>query len=174
MIQKTLRRYRGRVFFWAALPLLLSSTCWNGSARAAQPGVEAAAQGLSEKEIEDLIKQSDVYQAVAVELNGEAEYTEWLASTDSAVDHASLTFLDFLINGDSSSNRSKDQLPATNDMPRFVDVALGLVSAKEMQQAMRLYATQGSSAADEFIQTRERVYTRRIFLRNTGTATLTF
>lgn len=124
--------------------------------------------------ITNLIRQSDYYRAAAVSLGGEADYTEPLASTDGAVDHASLTFMDFLINGDSASNRSGNQLPGLADMPRFVDVALGLVSAKEMQQAMRLHAAQGSSAADEFIQTRERVYTRRIFLRNTSTDQLVF
>ena len=93
MIQQTLRRYRGRVFFWVALPLLLSCAAWVGAARAAepvQPGVKAAAQGLSEKEIEDLIKQAEKLQE-AGDLKAAAKIYERLLAWSERVngpDHA--------------------------------------------------------------------------------------
>ncbi|MEA2067663.1 MAG: hypothetical protein U9P12_00555, partial [Verrucomicrobiota bacterium] len=122
----------------------------------------------------DLISQSDYYQASSVGLGGEAEYTKPLKGTDGVVDHASLTFMDFNINGDPNSNFWENQLPDINDMPRFVDVSIGLVSSKDMQQAMRIHSSQGETAADDFLANRERVYTRRIFMRNTGTGSLNF
>ena len=93
MIQKTLHRYRWRVFFCSALPLLLSCVAWLGAARAAepaQPGIEAAAQGLSEKEIEDLIKQAEKLQE-AGDLKAAAEIYKRLLAWSERVngpDHA--------------------------------------------------------------------------------------
>lgn len=138
----------------------------------------------------DLIHQSDYYatginpaprsdfktmSANNAEINkGESPYTESLEETVGVQSHASITFLDFNINGNPSSNRSRNALPDPTDMPRFVDVSLGLVTSKELQQAMRIHTGQGESAATDFIDNRERVYTRRIFMRNRGTDPLTF
>jgi prepilin-type N-terminal cleavage/methylation domain-containing protein len=139
--------------------------------------------------VEKLIRQSDVYAAPAVQApradfvamssgdginHSDRPYTEYLEAIDGLSDHACLTFMDFLINGNSGSNYGDSRLPDVADMPRFVDVAIGLVSAKDLQQAMRLHAAQGSGAADDFLKKNEQVYTRRIHLRNTGTEALVF
>ena len=99
---------------------------------------------------------------------GESEYTSPLETTSGTANHAMLTFVEFLINGDPASNLGSNTPPDKNDMPCFVDVALGLASAIDMQQAMHLYNAQDSSKADEYIENHERIYTRRIFMRNTS------
>jgi prepilin-type N-terminal cleavage/methylation domain-containing protein len=99
---------------------------------------------------------------------GISAYTEFIEGTGGVHDHASITFLDFVINGDANSNFTADAPPDPDDMPRFVDVALGLVTSKEMEQAIRIDTAQGDAEANDFLHNKERVYTRRIFMRNKG------
>ncbi|MEE9368108.1 MAG: prepilin-type N-terminal cleavage/methylation domain-containing protein [Pontiella sp.] len=103
------------------------------------------------------------------------DYTEFLTRTEGLENHASLTFLEFVANANNTSATGTDSSPPDpNDIPRFVDVAFGLVSSKNLQQAMRIYNAQGNTAAQDFLAKRERIYTRRIFMRNTGTSQLNF
>jgi prepilin-type N-terminal cleavage/methylation domain-containing protein len=147
------------------------------------------APGNDAGSIEKLIRQSDFYAAETAQPprsdfttmtdgaginHGDRPYTEYLEALNGLADHACLTFMDILINGNGNSNYGDTRLPDVADMPRFVDVAIGLVSAKDLQQAMRLNAVQGSGPADDFLNKNEQVYTRRIFLRNTGTTALVF
>ena len=116
--------------------------------------------------LRNLLRQSNAYRADAVATDGSAAYTEYLESSDELSAHAALTFLDLVINGNVDSNRGRQRLPTPADRPRFVDAVLGLVSATDLEQAMRLYRTQGEHTALEFLAARESVYTRRIFMPN--------
>ncbi|MCF7818823.1 MAG: prepilin-type N-terminal cleavage/methylation domain-containing protein [Kiritimatiellales bacterium] len=100
------------------------------------------------------------------------EYTQPLSGTSGMESHAVLAFMDIAINGDRNSNNSTDGQPTPDDMPRFVDVAIGLVSSKDMEQAMRLSNAGEQSRAENHIENNERIYTRRIFMRNIGTGQL--
>ena len=122
----------------------------------------------------DLIKQSNMYRVQEMYLGGKREYTERLTETDGISSHTALTFMNFHINSDSNSNRTPPiALPSPTDMPRFVDVIIGLITADEMRQAMRIHSAQGANAADDFLERRERIYTRRIFMPNTGLTRIT-
>ncbi|MDF7825579.1 prepilin-type N-terminal cleavage/methylation domain-containing protein [Pontiellaceae bacterium B12227] len=120
-----------------------------------------------------LIAQSDIYQAEALELIGDADYTEALEDLNGITDHAALTFMDFRINGDSGSNRSGTDLPLATDLPRYLDVIIGLASARDVRQAMRIHSAQDASAAADYLEKRERIYTRRIFMPNSGLLRIT-
>lgn len=140
----------------------------------------------------NLIYQSDVYypssssevkrndfhpvKNTAIKPNHEASYylTDCIENIDGLEQHASVTFMEFLINGNSESNREQNRPPNQEDLPRFVDVSFGLVSAHEMRQAMRYFHRRSETAANEFLQKREQIYTRRIALKNRGTAGLDF
>lgn len=96
------------------------------------------------------------------------EYTQPLGQ--GLGNHAVLTFLDIKVNGTDNSNyvAAEDGTsppPEIADMPRFVDVAIGLVAANELETAMRLNDP-------SHIANREQIYTRRIFMRNRGVVDL--
>jgi prepilin-type N-terminal cleavage/methylation domain-containing protein len=101
----------------------------------------------------------------------EKEYTQ--TREDSGLTgHAVATFMDITVNGDCNSNRSDSGYglpPEPTDMPRFVDVAIGLISSADMDHALILLGAGEKMRCDAFIDSRERIYTRRIFLRNQGT-----
>lgn len=119
-----------------------------------------------------MIEQSDFYRSGKINLGGEMEYTEPMLNSERLTAQAVLTFMEFRINGDSSSNISG--LPQVDDLPRFVDVVIGLTAANDMLQAMRLYDRDGQSSAEDYLGKNEQVYTRRIFFLNTGITGLTF
>ncbi|MDF7809171.1 type II secretion system protein [Pontiellaceae bacterium B12219] len=106
--------------------------------------------------------------------DGEWFYTDALEETDGTIEQACLTFLDFNINGSYNSNRSADELPSINDLPRFVDLVVGLSTAKDMRMAMRLYAAQGENIALDYLAKHELIYSRRIYLTNRGINRLEF
>lgn len=116
----------------------------------------------------ELIKQSNTYRAPSIAVDGTRDFTEKLKDLSGITEQAMLSFLDFRINGDFDSNRSATALPQVADRPRYVDVILGLTSAADLRQAMRLYSAQGADAASDFLEPREQIYTRRIFLPNAG------
>jgi prepilin-type N-terminal cleavage/methylation domain-containing protein len=101
-------------------------------------------------------------------------YTEALEETSGTVEQACLTFLDFNINGSYASNRSADEFPTVEDLPRYVDLIIGLSTAKDMRMAMRLYAAQGERVALDHLAKQERIYSRRIYLTNRGIDRLEF
>jgi prepilin-type N-terminal cleavage/methylation domain-containing protein len=133
-----------------------------------------------------LIKQSDYYYTYSSQTAGDfesihgaremdtirADYTRPLSAGDR---HAALTFMDISINADPEWNYANPDGPLELDnMPRFVDVAVGLVGSLDLEQAMRLGLAEGTPRSQAHIDTHERIYTRRIFMRNTGTDQLTF
>lgn len=129
----------------------------------------SAATPVHKRGLKKLIGYSNLYQPRdLLQSAGQVNYTERLVSDVGVLNQASLTFMDFAINGDPDSNYGSNRLPDPADPPRFVDVRIGLVASKEMQQAMRLYSTQGDAAAIDYLSKREQVYTRRIFMPNTG------
>lgn len=106
----------------------------------------------------------------------EKEYTEAIEKPAIA-NHASITFLDITVNGDFRSNRTNADFgspPPTNDMPRFVDVAIGLIASRDLEHAMILHRSGDPQRGEKYIDTHERVYTRRIFMRNKGTDQLNY
>ncbi|MDF7800476.1 prepilin-type N-terminal cleavage/methylation domain-containing protein [Pontiellaceae bacterium B1224] len=129
----------------------------------------SSATATTKRALKKLIDYSNIYQPLdLLKSSGQVNYTERLDSDSGVLNQASLTFLDFDINGDPDSNYGSNQLPDPDDPPRFVDVHIGLVSSKNMQQAMRLYSAQGDAVALDYLSKREQVYTRRIFMPNTG------
>ncbi len=132
--------------------------------------------------LDKLIRSSDYYatnaaQAVADFMparggaamgRSEAEYTLPLETLQGTENHVMPTFVDFNINGDPDSNVSASAMPEVRDLPRFVDVVLGLAASSDIAQAMRLHAAQGAEAAEAYLQKHERIYARRIPIRNTG------
>jgi predicted pyridoxine 5'-phosphate oxidase superfamily flavin-nucleotide-binding protein len=104
----------------------------------------------------------------------ESEYTQPLSGTSGTESHAALTFLDITINGDRNSNSGINGQPNPADMPRFVDVAIGLIASTDLEQAMRLRNAGNQDRGETHIHNNERIYTRRIFMRNQGADQLTF
>ncbi|MEI6892661.1 MAG: prepilin-type N-terminal cleavage/methylation domain-containing protein [Pontiella sp.] len=133
----------------------------------------AGATGGNHNARKNLIQQSNYYRAEKVKMSSQAwEYTEPLEDTAGLTAQAVLTFMQFRINGDSNSNRSG--LPLPTDLPRFIDVVIGLTAANDMRQAMRLYDSKSEDDALTHLAQYERVYTRRIFVPNRGTTRLEF
>ncbi|MDZ8117873.1 PulJ/GspJ family protein [Pontiella agarivorans] len=112
----------------------------------------------------NLIRQSGYYNGTKPDFRSDREYTEELKDADGLTAQAVLTFMNFRINGNESNA----------PQPRFVDVIIGLSSARDMRQAMRIYATRGNDETEHFLATHEQVYTRRIYLPNLGTSLLEF
>ncbi len=82
--------------------------------------------------------------------------------------HAVLTFMEFTANADvNSNNTNPNGQPDPADMPRFIDVTIGLVSSVDLQMAIRRNSLQ-------HMENTEWIYTRRIYMRNQGTDQLTF
>ncbi|QBG46187.1 prepilin-type N-terminal cleavage/methylation domain-containing protein [Verrucomicrobia bacterium S94] len=112
----------------------------------------------------NLIRQSDYYDGTKPDFQSDREYTEELEDADGLTAQAVLTFMNFRINGNQSNSAP----------PRFVDIIIGLCSANDMRQAMRIYKTRGDDEAEYFLAIHERVYTRRIHIPNLGTSLLEF
>lgn len=112
----------------------------------------------------NLIRQSGYYDGAKPSFGPNREYTEELEDADGLTAQAVLTFMNFRINGKE----------VNGSLPRFVDVIIGLSSAGDMRQAMRIYKTRGNDEAEEFLARHERVYTRRIYIPNLGTSLLEF
>lgn len=131
-------------------------------------------QGNTKDARKNLIEQSRYYNETEnlAYLQENKKYTEPLEDVRGLTDQAALTFIKFRINGDSSSNT--EGLPKATDLPRYIDIIIGLTSANEMRQAMRIYETQGNSAALAHLADHERIYTRRIFVPNIGTTILDY
>ena len=102
------------------------------------------------------------------------QLTTAISGTSGNGNHAALTFMNVVINADPASNFNEDQTPEIDDMPRFVDIEIGLISATQLQQAMRLHSAQSNDRATEYIVRHEKIYARRIFMRNTGIHPLVF
>lgn len=94
---------------------------------------------------------------------GETDYTD--VFSNGTARHAALTQLAFRVNG--NADWTGGNPIGTGDIPRFVDVTVGLVPSDDAVMAARKNNTQ-------LIRNAERIYTRRIFLRNTGTDGLSF
>ena len=94
--------------------------------------------------------------------SGYTEYTE--PYSGSTASQAVLTHLAFVVNGDPDW-RGGNPLGDSIERPRFVDVTLGLASSADVQLA-------NLENSDQPIRANERIYARRIFLRNTGTGFL--
>jgi prepilin-type N-terminal cleavage/methylation domain-containing protein len=100
---------------------------------------------------------------------GHGQYTQPLTTGSAGSgSHALLTFMEFSINGDRTANRSADGLPEQGNLPRFVDITIGLIVSKDMEQAIRLRDGGNAQRADEYINRYERIYARRIYLPNQG------
>lgn len=93
---------------------------------------------------------------------------------------ACLSFIHFAINGDSSGNQTSNQdaaLPAgilsNGDMPRFVDITIGLISSQNLEMALRIGRTD-QARSRQYIDNHLRIYTRRAHIRNRGADQLEF
>lgn len=120
----------------------------------------------------NLAAQSDFYRTKRIRLRSDQYYSEPLKDLEGLTAQAVLTFMEFRINGNPLSNRNG--LPQPEDLPRFVDVVIGFASANDMRQAMRIYGSQSQPAAETYLANHERVYSRRVFMPNTGTTGLDF
>ncbi len=88
------------------------------------------------------------------------EYT--LPADQALADHAVLTFLEFSVNANTNWSFNASQgTPLAVDMPRFVDVVFGLISATEMKTAIQLDSLQ-------HLDDNQRIFSRRISIRNQG------
>lgn len=116
-------------------------------------------------ETRNLIKHSDYYgQRITVENFGTDDKQTYAvqlsqALTEESGDHAALTFLDFVINAD--PKWAYTNLASTKNRPRFIDVTIGLISSSELRSAV---------VRDDagYVEKKEQIYTRRIFIRNQG------
>jgi len=99
---------------------------------------------------------------------------------------ACLSFVFFAINGDPDGNRSngssfkgshpgrapfgiyRNTVELTENMPKFVDITLGLIASRDLEMAMRIRAGGNLERAKEYIDDHEKIYTRRVYIRNRG------
>ncbi len=128
-------------------------------------------QNNSNRARKNLAAQSDFYRTGRVSLSSDQYYSEPLKDLQGLTAQAVLTFMEFRING---VRETTLDLPQPDNMPRFVDVVIGFASANDMRQAMRIYDSQSQSAAEDYLANHERVYSRRVFMPNTGTTGLDF
>lgn len=98
---------------------------------------------------------------------GRREYTRPV--DEALANHAVLASMVFTVNAnpDWGNGRAADGPPDAADMPRFVDVTIGLVSAGEMKEAIQRNDQQ-------HIENNERLFTRRIHMRNQGVEALPY
>jgi prepilin-type N-terminal cleavage/methylation domain-containing protein len=150
-----------------------------------QLSIDSPDSGASAATIDDLVRHSDYYYTPSspaaadfqpVHLQQEemdhapVDYTKELQNSIS--DHAMLTSLTIVVNGNPDwGTGNTDGPPNPADMPRFVDIAIGLTPSAMIKRATSLANDQ---RALELVAKGERVYTRRIFMRNTGTGALNF
>jgi type II secretory pathway pseudopilin PulG len=99
---------------------------------------------------------------------GVFDYTTPLSDLSGTQHSIMPTFLSLTINHDLDSNFNSNRPADPMDLPRTIDVTLGLISAKDMAQAMRLYNAQGPTAGNDHLNRKEQIYTRRVFMRNRG------
>ena len=139
-------------------------------------------------ELDDLLRLSDIYHStnkptandfIALQQarrmgKGIFDYTSPLSDMSGTQHHVMPTFLTLTINGNRDSNLNSNRPADPEDLPRYVDVTIGLVSAMDMAQAMRLYSAQGPMAGKDYLNQQERIYSRRIFMRNRGTELIRF
>jgi len=130
--------------------------------------------GSTEQTRFNLIGHSDYYITNATQSVSEfgnvanatfiGEYTRPAGSE--VEDHAVLTFLDITVNADPAWNYNNSSgQPDPASTPRFVDISFGLISSAELKMAQQKDSAQ-------HIENHERIFARRIFLRNTGTGNL--
>jgi hypothetical protein len=83
-------------------------------------------------------------------------------------EHAVLTFLDITVNGDSNWNyRNTSAPPDPGNMPRFVDISVGLISSTDITTAQL-------KNDEQYVRDHEQVYFRRIHLHNKAPETFSF
>lgn len=135
--------------------------------------------GNKTSNLANLIQQSDYYYSTAhhtvedfhllhdpqneMELQ-EGFYTQPLDSGQNS--HAVVTFLDIVVNA--SPANSRDSSMDIHDMPRFVDVFIGLIASADMERAIDLQNAGNPERAESYIDQYETLYSRRIYLRNRG------
>jgi prepilin-type N-terminal cleavage/methylation domain-containing protein len=145
---------------------------WNWSVMMRSPDNSA---GNTSRGIRNLIQQSDYYYSIdmqsapdfipihtpAAEMpTAERKYTHPIETGMNT--HAVLTFMELTVNADPDWNgNAPDGSPDLANMPRFIDVTIGLIASKDMQLAI----LRDSPAQ---VENNERIYARRIFMRNTG------
>lgn len=150
--------------------------------------IESPSKGTRPRHIDDIARYSDYYYTstnqvvgdfMAVANDGEeitvkgVEYTHEPQSGLS--DHAVLSSLRIVVNGDPNWGMGNEGLPPdAADMPRFVDVSIGLLPVAAVEHADRLSDAGSIMLADEHLVKNEQIFSRRIFMRNTGTTTLDF
>lgn len=150
--------------------------------------IDSPDQGTDADHLDDVVRYSDYYYNTTNQTAGDfttivnegeeiphyaVAYTRGLQTGHS--DHAMPTSLRIVVNGDPAWGIGNVGLPPDPAaMPRFVDVSIGLVPAAAVEQAVRLEAAGSSDRSRIHLEQNEQIYTRRIFMRNTGTTTLEF
>jgi prepilin-type N-terminal cleavage/methylation domain-containing protein len=141
---------------------------------------------INAKELSNLLRLSDCYYTLPVQTAGdfepihgtrtmeqrEIEYTTPAEENRETENHAVISFMDITINHNPESNRNSDLPVDIRDVPRFADVAIGLVASTDMEKAIQLHTAQGQDKAWDYLEQHEHIYTRRIYMRNTGIAPL--
>jgi prepilin-type N-terminal cleavage/methylation domain-containing protein len=101
----------------------------------------------------------------------EREYSQYLESGIGA--YAVLSFIQFDPQGAQGPVAETDNgQPDENNLPRYVDITLGLIPSMELERALSFKAVGDTVRAEEYINNRERVYTRRVHLPNRGISEL--
>ncbi len=129
-------------------------------------------------EVEDDMIRSDYYFNNASETAGEFSPIHFTSTLNTTYDKeyseaqetgveqlALITFLKITVNADTGWNSTAQGTPDINNLPRFADVSIGLVSAEELNRA-------DQTGNREIISDNERIYSRRIYLRNSGISAL--
>lgn len=107
--------------------------------------------------IPDFTPSADTYSATYIQ-----------SLSDHLEDHAVLTFIEFRINAESDSAAGTPESPPNmNNMPRFIDISIGLISARDLQTAQR-------KNDPGHVEKHERLYARRIMLVNRAPEMISF
>jgi prepilin-type N-terminal cleavage/methylation domain-containing protein len=165
------------------------ATNWNKIVSISSPYDSTGSQADN---FRNLILQSDYYQLNAVRslpdfkpVNSAAatmttrDYDYTYPAIPDMGDHAVLTFLDITVNADENRSFSPAEdgsayPPGKNKIPTFLDVSIGLTTSADMRLAMQMNKAGKSKRGIRQIEKNEQVYTRRIFMRNTGIQALNF
>ncbi|VGO12073.1 hypothetical protein PDESU_00623 [Pontiella desulfatans] len=153
--------------------------------------IEAPYEGVDANTIDNVVRMSDYYHSAPGQKsidfraahamggeNGEItstsiDYTQPLLGN--IADHAVLTTFQIAVNGDDAwTGGSPDGLPDPDDLPRFVDVTIGLVPSTTMEKAMQLFNAATPLRGRDLVAENERVYSRRIFMPNRGVERLSY
>jgi prepilin-type N-terminal cleavage/methylation domain-containing protein len=153
---------------------------WNPVAIVHSP---ANSSGESAATLENLALNSDYYftatnqpsadffciQRKTAMVTADTEYASSLSDVSGVENHTTVTFLEFSVNADPAWNYADyTGRPDPENMPRFVDLTLGLINSMDLEQALRLRNARGDARGLRHIEEHERIYTRRIFMRNRG------